>query len=209
MLFTRTPREVHSRILAFCAKINGDSMPTYLPIHREPGCLPLECFRNVRRKVAENGGRIQFGWAIWEWPSVYIEAEHHAVYEPPDGTQWVDITPCAEGEEIRRLFLADDSAKYDFDNEGLRRDNFRMALADDETIQLLFNLAARKSEILNTIPGIGQIVVRGAPAQELSEIQRQQENVISELAIRYTPRNARCFCASGKKFKHCHGMQRM
>jgi uncharacterized protein YchJ len=23
--------------------------------------------------------------------------------------------------------------------------------------------------------------------------------------MRHTPRNARCFCGSGRKFKHCHG----
>lgn len=116
-----------------------------------------DCFECLRQKVARNGGRIQFGWAIWEWPRVYGEAEHHAVYEPSTGPPWVDIAPSALLEIWRRLFLPDNGALYDFENEGTLRDNKRLALGDDSMIKELFAAAERRLAILNNIPGVGAV----------------------------------------------------
>jgi hypothetical protein len=45
------------------------------------------------RGYRPDGGRIQFGWPIRERRHVYVEAEHHAICEPPDGGPRRDITP--------------------------------------------------------------------------------------------------------------------
>ena len=39
--------------------------------------------------------------------------------EPATGPPWVDITPSIAAGVSRRLFLPDDSANYDFKNEGV------------------------------------------------------------------------------------------
>src|SRR5258708_27145118 len=130
---THTPIEVSEKILELCERITPGRRPVFLAIKPDVGCAPSDCFENVRRKVEREGGRIQYGWALWEWPKVFIEAEHHSVYESVTGPAWVDITPCAEGSR-RRLFLPDDDAPYAFQDEGLRRDNIRMALSDDPDI---------------------------------------------------------------------------
>ena len=89
-------------------------------------CKAGDCFENVRRKLKKDGGRIQFGWAVWEWPGVFLEAEHHAVYVAPKSPSFVDVTPCNFG-STRHLFVPDDSATYNFENEGVLRDNLRFS----------------------------------------------------------------------------------
>jgi hypothetical protein len=157
--------------------------------------------------VEREGGRIQYGWAIWERPRVYIEAEHHAVYEPPGGLPWLDITPSASPEITRRLFLPDDTAVYDFENEGVLRDNFRLALSDDPIIQKFFAVAAERSAFLNTIPGVNVTVydVDQQTLTRISQIDEQLAELQLALAMKYTPQSAPCFCGSGTKFKRCHG----
>lgn len=205
---TRTPDTISPNVIELCRQINPSVMPVFLTITPELGCEVNDCFHCIRQKVTREGGRIQFGWAIWEWPKVYIEAEHHAVYEPPPGPPWIDITPSALPEIRRRLFLPDDSATYDYENEGLRRDNRRLAVANDPLVQELFRFAARRNEMLNAIPGIGMVTLEGEAAERLQRNQRDQDAVELQLAMKYTPQGAPCFCGSGQKFKRCHGEPR-
>ena len=126
-------RDAHVR--AFCERISPVAKPVLISIQPEPECVPRECFENVRQKTKTHGGRIRCGWAIWEWPRVFIEAEYHAVYEAPD-VSLHDLTPSIpEDPQRARLFLPDDSAVYDFgDPDGSRRDNIRHPLAKDPQI---------------------------------------------------------------------------
>lgn len=204
-MLTRTadPRSPH--VGTFCRGIRADSSAVLLRISPNEDSAPLDCFNNVRRKVAQCGGKIVFGWAIWEWPSVYLEAEHHAVYEPPSGPPWKDLTPSQVPEISARLFLADDAATYDFENEGIRRDNHRYALTNDPLVQSLFQSAQRHSQIMNSIPGVGNVQVSPAVARSLRAVEIENARITMQLATKYTPRNARCFCGSGEKFKRCHG----
>jgi hypothetical protein len=141
--------------------------PNFITITPEPSCDPNDCFECIRRKVTREGGRIQFGWSIWEWPHVYIEAEHHAVYEPPAGSPWKDITPAPSAEIRHPLFLPDNDATYDFESEGILRDNKRLALNDDPLIQELFAVAEKRVAILNSIPGVGAVCMDLETAQSL------------------------------------------
>lgn len=201
-----TPQFVTQEIMELCQRLNPTARPVFLRITPEPNCEPDDCFASVRRKVDVEGGRIQFGWAIWEWPRVFIEAEHHAVYEPPRGRPWVDISPSDRPDVSRRLFLPDDTAAYDFDNEGNRRDNLREALVDDPLVRELFRLAGERNAIINTIPGLGMITVEGDVAERFQQNLEQAVMVELHLGMKYTPQNAPCFCGSGRRFKRCHGL---
>lgn len=205
MLLTRTPQNISRPILELCRTINAGSTSAFLPIRPEIGCEPLDCFNNVRRKTEKAGGRIQFGWAIWEWPNVYLEAEHHAVYVSADDQTFSDITPPAIEAITHRLFLPDDAATYDFQSEGIRKDNHRVALTDDILVQQLFRTASEHNRILNSIPGLGEVAVDRHTALQIATLERENARLSLEIAMSHTPRNARCFCGSGKKFKHCHG----
>jgi len=180
------------------------SKPRLITITPTPNALPLECFPNVAKAVSAGGGRIVFGWSIWEWPRVYLEAEHHAVYEDVNG-DWFDITPSEFPQISHRLFVADESAVYDFQNEGRRRDNIRYALVRDPLIQAFFESSRAYNAIMDSIPGFGKVSVPAAMAHQLEAVQMENARATYMLAMKYTSRNSPCFCGGGKKFKKCHG----
>jgi hypothetical protein len=62
--------------------------------------------------VARDGGEILYGWAIWEWPRVFIEAEHHAVWSK--GGCLTDVTPQVPPADTI-LFLPDTERAYDYE----------------------------------------------------------------------------------------------
>ena len=203
-----TPQFITPKILELCSTLNPAVKPVFLRITPAPGSEPNDCFVTVRRKVEQESGRMQFGWAIWEWPHVFVEAENHAVYEPPTGLPWVDISPPVVPEVTRRLFLPDDTATYDFATEGIRRDNVRMPLAADPLILEFFRIFEERNAILNAIPGIGMVAIEGDAAERFQRNIEQGELMELHLGMKYTPQNAPCFCRSGKKFKRCHGQIR-
>jgi hypothetical protein len=180
----RTPIEISEKVVRLCHQIIRDSQPMFLEITPDPGCKAKDCFENVRRKIEKEGGRIQYGWALWEWPQVFIEAEHHAVYEPAGGPPWVDLTPCLRGSR-RRLFLPDDTATYDFQDEGFRRDNVRIALSDDPDIEEFFKAGKRRSAFYNELPGVGEISISASEKRELEKIQRRLARATAALAEKY------------------------
>ena len=71
------------------------------PMHR--------CYWNVARKVSEAGGRAVWGWALRELPGRFVEAQHHAVWERPDGSL-SDPTEAWEGAGPTCRFIAEGSA---------------------------------------------------------------------------------------------------
>jgi hypothetical protein len=183
-MYGRTPTEISEKALELCVRIVPGSRPVFLDVTPDPGCKPEDCFENVRQKVEKEGGRIQYGWALWEWSRVFIEAEHHAVYESVAGPPWLDLTPCLRGSH-RRLFLPDDSATYNFNDEGFRRDNIRVALSDDPDIEELFKASKRRSAFYNQLPGVGQIHISISEARELEKIERRLARATAALAEKY------------------------
>lgn len=204
MTATRSPDPTAQHILRFCEMIVPGARPLLMPIRPSADSQLLDCFNNARQLAEAQGGHIQFGWSIWEWPRVFVEAEHHAVYAPPDGAPWVDVTPAVDG-DTTRVFLPDNSAIYDFENEGVRRENHRMPLVTDPLVGQLFALAIRQNKIMSSIPGVGMVSVPFRMAMELEQIAKAKSQVSYKLGMKYTQRNDRCFCGSGQKFRKCHG----
>ena len=201
---------IAKHVLAFCGSINPGTMPVYMNIRPEPGCDPRECFPNVQRKVEREGGRIQYGWEITQWPGVFIEAVHHGVYEAPAGPPWLDITPPGPEEEglNRRLFLPDNSAVYDFSNPDVRRDNIHHPLVSDPLVDEYLAIAAELVAITNSVPGTGMVTIEGPTAERVQSLVQRSSRMKREIAMKYTPYGAPCFCGSGQKFKRCHGQPR-
>jgi hypothetical protein len=82
-----------------------------------------KCFENVSRKVADAGGRIQFGWTfhhrfVESIPGPgYLFLTHHAVWHASDG-RLVNVTPYPDSKHFPLprpdydiLFLIDDNAE--------------------------------------------------------------------------------------------------
>jgi len=206
MFATGTPLFISDHVRQLAETIQPGANPIYLRIAPGFGDQPLDCFHNVRQRVAKFGGEIVFGWAIWEWAGVLVEGEHHAVYAPPGGTEWRDITPSQNPTIQRRLFLPDQDATYDFENEGVRRDNVRLAISDSPAVALMLETAAERSRILNSIPGIGVVSTDLATMQRLDALEDRQRELEYQIAMTHTPPTVQCFCRSGKVFKVCHGV---
>jgi hypothetical protein len=86
------PSKVMKPLARFCATIVPNRSPEFVAVKVQPTAVQEECFENVRLHVARHGGQAQHGWAIWEWPKVYWEAEFHCVWRSAHG-ELIDITP--------------------------------------------------------------------------------------------------------------------
>lgn len=122
------PTTIDETVLAFCASISNN-LPEMIPVRPVRGALENHCFGSVRQHVKGNGGKLVMGWAIWLHPGVFIDAEHHGVWEDDQG-DLIDVTPKEDGEK-EILFLRDDTATL---KDEVSRNSIRKALINDLTV---------------------------------------------------------------------------
>jgi SEC-C motif len=199
--FTTNPSEISASILSLCTEINQDHKPTWVQVVPEHNAVVRECFTNVSNKVARDGGSLVHGWAIWEWKRVFVEAEHHAVWEKRG--ELTDVTPHPNGEKTI-LFLPDPTRVYDFEAEK-RLVNFKRSL--NECASADYWIAATDDfHNATEAHSVGREI--RMPRNRLAALQLGVRNamaaILVELASKIGP-NSSCICASGRKFKKCCG----
>ncbi|MCB1065809.1 MAG: hypothetical protein KDN20_23185 [Verrucomicrobiae bacterium] len=86
------PKLITKPTLRFCRTIVPQGQPQFIRCNSVKTGDRNECYGNVARYCEEHGGEAQHGWAIWEYPKVYIEAEFHCVWRSPEN-ELIDITP--------------------------------------------------------------------------------------------------------------------
>lgn len=201
-----TPAEISSEITLLCEEIfpKGD-LPVLVQCEPIPGAPTRECFPLVEEKIRQAGGEIVYGWCIWELPSVFVEAEFHAVWRSPGGQLW-DIAPKLEPTKSI-LFFQDDSRVY----EGRQINNFRRPLRQHPLIHDFIQLCDEEYEFVNRGDRAlqhGEIQLTGADAWEYEQLQMKKARLQFEMLSMvpevwlYGP----CPCGSGKKTKWCHRM---
>lgn len=196
---TRHPNRISDAIRSLCSEISPRHEPVFLDVRPEPDAQPIECFHNVNAKVARDGGSILYGWAIWEWPRVFVEAEHHAVWT--DGRVTLDVTPHVPA-TTRILFLPDPTKVYDY--EGNRRAiNVKRATGKSPAVQRWLAADDRLHRYIED-SSIGRLATMDAVTYERlkGDKRRFHVEILLDLA-RTTGRNDPCFCQSGLKFKKC------
>jgi hypothetical protein len=62
-----------------------------VPLKPESGMLAGQCFDNVARKVAQDGGRVEYGHLFVLVPDQAIQTTSHAIWVSPKGER-IDIT---------------------------------------------------------------------------------------------------------------------
>ena len=102
---TKTPDSIHDGVLAFCAHICAASSPVSVPVVPSRDSTVRECFSNVARSVERSGGSAVLGWAIWEVPGVFLEAEFHAVWDRPQ--QGLECVTRRDDADTSLVFLPD------------------------------------------------------------------------------------------------------
>jgi hypothetical protein len=163
-----------------------------------------DCFPVVERYARDHGGSVCYGWQIWEWPGVMVEAEFHAVWRSPTG-ELHDITP-KQVPVPQVLFLPDPRRKYD----GLQVPNVRRSLSSDPRVAAFIESCEDEFEFMNRgerATQHGELQFSAKDAQEFASIQRRKDALYSQLDSR-PPRpgqNDPCVCGSGRKYKKCCG----
>ncbi|MEW5914065.1 MAG: SEC-C metal-binding domain-containing protein [Thermodesulfobacteriota bacterium] len=190
MANTTTPQKITNKIREFCRSISPHSIPIYVPVKAHRDSQFDECFSNVREYVVEKGGQLYFGYTIWEWPNVLLEAEFHCVWKS-DQEELIDITKKRENEK-RILFLPDESKSFNFD-EPAREPSVRLPLVNDPFVEEFVDIA-------NTIDSFSR---KPGPVHVPEPLLRRQAFLLLTIWAQTTGRNDKCPCGSGAKFKKC------
>jgi len=132
------PKRISPAIRDFCKKL-GATAPVYVDMTSASDSLYARCFLNVANHIADHGGEMQTGWAIWELPGVYLTAERHAVVKL--GDRFIDVTPQPDGQR-RCLFAAT------ADSPEQSTPSRYMPLADHSLIHRFVALSSRNQDIL-------------------------------------------------------------
>lgn len=198
----RAPLEISADIRALCADINPSEAPRFVPYRPGAGCELQECYNNVRRRVAEAGGDDVVGWAIWERPELWVEAEHHAVWRGPDGL--VDITP--HGIPVEQvLFLSDPAAPY-LGPDAPRRPNRRRLLSKGGLAKPFLATIDARNLWFEQFPAGELKNLTQRQVAELRDLEGRAAMAGVDLLIAHAntkSRNDQCLCGSGRKFKAC------
>ncbi len=125
-----TPKEISEEIVIFCREIDPTYKPFFVPVKASEAVRFNFCMTDVPRYAKNNEGTVQFGWTIWEDPSLSLEAEFHATWVSPSG-EIIDVTPKPDGER-QILYLKDSARVY----ENVLVDNIRKPLIDHWVMKL-------------------------------------------------------------------------
>ena len=186
-----------------------------VPFEPTPNAREGYCFENVRDMMREHGGEILYGWVVWQHGDFFVEAEHHGVWQKPSG-QLACVTPQTPPEKTL-TFIPDPSAVYDFDSR-LYTKNIRVALIKDSRLEEAFRLLDQQMDLRNAGRrrdpnnlGLSEEEQNTCFALELqkaalmTQVMSNGSPTLSHDSIKKVGRNDPCPCASGKKFKKCHG----
>ena len=139
----------------------------------------MECFETVERRVAEKGGEACFGWAIWEWPGLFLEAEFYAVWRDIHG-KLHDITP-RPGDSRSVLFLQDPERVFD----GRRVKPVRQALSRDPAVTGFLRACDDEFALINrgARAFMRNVALQGAELGELQQIWQRKIAFSQRLAL--------------------------
>ena len=197
-----TPETMNENFKAILKALKAEFDPEFVELKVEPGFQELNCFINVEKKVASDGGRIIYGWTIWEH-KYFIEAEFHAVWENED-EDLIDITP-KSNHATRILFVPDDRVVYD----GKQVKNIRLNTSKSPLVNDLIIVCDAYFKITNSgnlAYEHGNITNLLSPQQTVDiAYLNLTKNIIFALMQEDGSVDNLCKCNSGKKFKNCHG----
>jgi hypothetical protein len=194
-----SPKEETQFVKKLLEKINSEFLPEQISLRIEEYSEKLNCFNNVDRKVELDGGKVHYGWAIYQ-TNILCEAERHAVWENED-KELIDITP-REVDFEQIMFVSDN----DFEYKGQIIDNYRINITKNkvvdhfikvcETLSDFYSLGIRKNDWeLELEPHVAKII------NEYEDLKSQLELYI----IKGGNLRSKCICGGEKKYKNCHG----
>lgn len=197
--YLQTPARVSAEVAALCELVSPGAIPVFIDVEPDNSFQPDSCYPNVEALVATDGGESVFGWAVYEWPRVWFEFQHHAVWRDPDGVLR-DKTPRADNEKVA-LFLPD-GPRY----EGMHIPTRWFPASDRPEIKRMTEIQEKinnlKAAHFNKVGEYTELDERSA--QPVIRLETEKALIVDQM--NYMPsRNDLCPCFSRKKFKRCHG----
>ena len=174
-----------------CHNLNPIETSLWVNVVPERWALQNECFPNVRKKIAMDGGSYVNGWTIWQWANMLITAEAHSIWKSEAG-DLIDITPHNYNEHTI-LFVPDSNVRF----EGIVIPSKRAPMTTSPKVNYLIDLLNTKDSMLQQS---GSSRICAFPEPFLLEIQRVIADITQKAA-----RNDLCPCGSGLKYKRCCG----
>lgn len=161
-----------THVQRFCSTVAPNGVAVSLACRPLAGVPDNECVVVVPAHVARSGGSQVLGWAIWERPGVFIEAEFHSVWKSPEG-ELVDVVPHMRPfAEI--TFLTDPVLKY----HGRQIDNIRHPLVKDNDVTRYLYLFRRRFELTNA----GSLATQHGVISLSKRAEREYRDLMKELA---------------------------
>jgi hypothetical protein len=142
---TTTPTELSDQIVEVCSRAVWGSVPIYVDVAPRPGAAIGQCYYNVEDVVVEAGGCSRFGWIIWQCGQLYVELEHHTIWQLPSG-DLMDITPKSDG-EAQIAFLPDPKSRF-YTRNPKWLDNQRFTLSSDPRVQSFLVASSKLSRFV-------------------------------------------------------------
>ncbi len=180
-----TPAKLSQDLAALCNALVGGGTTVVLPRLVPLGERPLDCFETVERQVVDRGGSACHGWALWEWPGLFLEGEFYAVWRDVDGALR-DITP-RTGEARSILFLPDPARQFD----GRRVKNVRQPISPDPAVEGFLRACDEEFALINrgARAFMRNVALQGTELCELQLIWQRKIAFSQRLALLDTSSN--------------------
>lgn len=193
-----SPRTANSFVESLLEKLEAEFDPEQVTVKTEDYAHQGDCFVNVEEKVAKDGGRIQYGWVIWQ--SKYLmEAEHHAVWENAEGNL-IDVTP-RDKIYTSIMFVPDESAVY----TGTALPNVRLNVSGNALIDDYISFSEAKDALYAMGNRISRTEIQ-LPAPVMQMIGNF-DILLGQIELFYLEGGKFqdvCHCKSGKLYVDCH-----
>lgn len=198
-----TPAEITAQVRELIEQIVPGGQPVYVVVEPLDDAPADECFPLVDALVKRHGGEAVTGWALWEFPTLFVEAEFHCVWRMPDG-RLVDMAP-KQSPTQRVLFLPDPTRIY----EGRQVNNVRRPLRHDPVLLAYLSTFDAQFELLNRGDRAhqhGMLQLLDEEAEAYHRIQARRAQLYLQLLPMFPdvgPYHP-CPCGSGRKVRWCH-----
>lgn len=191
------PQKTMKKISELCLEIGKHGTPIYIPSIPEDKIERHDCTRAVKQKIVRDGGEARFGWLIWQWANIVLEASAYIVWKDETGNLF-DVTP-KETKYESVLFIPASVC------DGVKLMNKRIPITDSALIKELVEISDKCETVLQKSTCTSQ-VDKEVLGNILSYKKRKDE--IMRIVSRKAERNELCPCGSGIKYKKCCGYYR-
>lgn len=181
--------------------IDSEYEHAIVPVIAEPYSIESDCFYNVPKKVAIDGGSIVYGWSVL-LGGFLCEAERHAVWLSPNG-ELIDITKNTH--QLTHIIFIPQDLEY----HGQLINNIRLNSTDNKVVDdwILVN------DILGTIKGLSdnvrvgnKMILNFSPDVNILYKKYDHYHNLYFTFLKYYngKENTKCFCGSDKEYHNCH-----